>query len=74
MGKPIKFIKFLKDNACYEDYCKYLEKFHNITINDLKDNNETNIYGAFPWVHTEKGFVFWDNLNKKWQKEVENEQ
>ena len=64
------FIRFLKENNCYKQYCKN----YNNTLDELYESNEYNgelnisneIFDAFSWVSTKEGFSFWDDVDDKW--------
>ena len=79
-----QFIRFLKENNCYKEFCINFYNFQNktdyiinkLTIDELvfrfitfRSNSE--IDDAFCWLNTNQGDDYWRTINNKW-KELTN--
>ena len=70
-----KFISFLKENDCFDEFEKYLKEdgFHESTESYIESGDATKIdlvSSAFYWSVTEQGHEYWSNMSKKWQNEI----
>jgi hypothetical protein len=61
-----RFRKFLKDNNVNNFFKK--KKVEGLTF-DYNDP-QTLISGRFFWNEQKEGYKFWETLNEKWKKEV----
>lgn len=75
------FIDFLKDMNSYEKYKENIEKFHNLTIEDIWDKIVSGEYKTknlidafFTWKHTPQGHTFWEAVNEAWDTLVEKDE
>ena len=82
-----EFFQFLMDNKILHPYMRYLKtnkdwrKSYFIVGNEnifLKtyiaeiSSRECIIQNAFPWDETHEGYIFWEKINDKWRKYMEN--
>jgi len=67
------FKKFLIDNNIYDEFIYEFNNYYRNQNSDMKEFIESSnfisyISNAFSWGNTNKGFKYWDTLNKKWKK------
>ena len=69
-----KFIEFLTKRELLEKFIK------NTGMNDkafdkyLKETSiSAYVISAFTWKYSPEGTLFWDEIDEKWQQEIENE-
>lgn len=62
------FIKFLKDNNCYHEFCFNIRQEYNIGIETVFNyfSHYNWIRFAFSWGRSEQGYEYWDKINDKW--------
>ena len=70
------FVRFLKENNCYKEFCFYMNinRFKNINkLVDFAETNSANEFSiAFNWQKTVQNFEYWLNLSIKWRKCANN--
>lgn len=65
------FVKFLSENNAYLNFLvsvmEYGHPEYQIedVMNDVEDDPDV-ISGAFAWVDTEEGHMFWRTIHKRW--------
>ena len=73
-----KFKKFLTNNRAYSKFVRNIKsQWRNRNFTEYCDRDENwdrIIYRAFHWRITPEGFSYWNVLNNKWEKLLENEQ
>jgi len=78
--KEMSFIQFLKDNSVYDRYIhnikienqRWAEIDNYIETDKLKKENPSNwLFSSFNWLLQKEDIKFWNILNKKWLKIIE---
>ena len=72
-----KFKKFLTDNKAYEKFVHNIKNERNMCFSEycgIIGIDDRAITSAFNWGLTPEDFYYWDKLNKKWLKLLENDQ
>ena len=67
-SKTEQFIKFLRDNDCYDKFIKNYKDVKNIDYHFENNQKNNFISGAFTWMETPEEHNYWSKLNTKWRK------
>lgn len=67
-----KFVKFLKQNRCYNEFCANLKKQRGLTIKENLDKFHPRVYifSSFDWSFTQEGSKYWNKINTYWMSHL----
>lgn len=73
-----RFIAFLKQNGAYQIYLNNISRERGVSESTLFIKSAFDIWEdykgkclinrAFAWSTTEEGYVYWNNIHKKWME------
>lgn len=68
-----KFIQFLKKNNAYARFLENVSRYSLELDKDICQKFDPLIWltVSFQWNHTKQGFFYWNKLEKKWHKVLE---
>lgn len=61
-----EFLQFLIQEKALEEYLTLLNSKLLISLERFVHQPESYISSGFPWITSEQGFNFWENLHNKW--------
>ena len=72
-----KFKKFLIDNRAYEKFVRNIKNERDMNFDEYCEIDgiwDRVLTSAFYWYRTTEGEKYWNVLNNKWEKLLENDQ